>query len=50
MRVGFKTTLEEKLISELKIQAIKSNINANDILEELISKFLNGEIKLDVVK
>jgi len=50
LRIGFKTTLEKKLISELKIQAIKADVNVNDILEELIRKFLNGEIRLSVVE
>lgn len=49
MRIGFKTTLEENLISDLKIEAIKNKVNVNDILEELIAKFLKGEIELDVV-
>lgn len=48
MRIGFKTTLEENLISDLKIEAVKNKVNVNDILEELITKFLAGEIKLDV--
>ncbi len=46
MRIGFKTTIEETLIKELKMKAIEKNVNVNDILEELIEKYLKGEIKL----
>ena len=48
LRIGFKTTLEESLISDLKIEAVKNKVNVNDILEELITKFLKGKIELDV--
>lgn len=46
MRIGFKTTLDKELIEKLKIQAIKQGQNVNDILEKLIEKYLNGEIKI----
>ncbi len=49
MRISFRTTLEESMISDLKIVAVKNKVNVNDILEELIAKFLEGEIKLQVV-
>ena len=39
MRIGFKTTIEETLIKELKMKAIEKNVNVNDILEELIEKY-----------
>ena len=48
MRVGYRTTLEEDLISAVKIKAIELKVNANDILEELIKKYLDGEIQIEV--
>lgn len=48
MRVGFKTTIDENLIKKLKIKALQKGVNVNDILEELIDKYLKGEIKLDI--
>jgi len=50
MRVGFKTTIDEDLLSRLKIKAIQEKVNANDILESLIAKYLNGEIQIDMKK
>lgn len=47
LRVGFKTTIEENLLSEIKIKAIQNKINVNDILEKLIEKYLNEEIQVD---
>ena len=46
MRIGFKTTIEENLIQELKIDAINKKINVNDILEKLIEKYLKGDIEV----
>ena len=48
LRVGFKTTIEENLIKQLKIEAIQNNVDVNDILEKLIDKFLKGEIQLNL--
>ena len=48
MRIGFKTTIDEDLISKLKIKAIQEKVNANDILEKLIEKYLNGDIEIDI--
>lgn len=45
MRVGFTTTLEESLIAEIKIEAIRQGKNVNDILEELIEKYLKERNK-----
>ena len=47
MRIGFKTTLEKELIEKLKIVAIKQGLNVNDIMEKLIEKFLQDEIRLN---
>ena len=41
-KVKFTTTLNEELIKELKIKAIQENKNVNEILEELIKKYLGG--------
>jgi hypothetical protein len=41
MRKGFKTTIEEELIEQLKIIAVKNKINVNDILEKIIKKYLS---------
>lgn len=50
MRKGFRTTLDEDLLSRLKIEAIKLNVDVNDILEELIALYLKGEIKINIKK
>jgi hypothetical protein len=50
MRKGFKTTIEEDLLSSLKIRSIQENVDVNDILEELIRKYLNGEIEIKIKK
>lgn len=47
MRIGFKTTIEEKLIKNLKIKALQQGVNVNDILEQLIDKYLKGDIQLN---
>lgn len=46
VRKGFRTTIEEDLISKLKIRAIQEKVDVNDILEELIKKYLNGDIQI----
>lgn len=50
MRVGFKTTIEENLLSPLKIRAIQEKVNVNDILEKLIEKYLNGDTEISLDK
>ena len=40
MRIGFKTTIEENLIKNLKMEALQKGVNVNDILEQLIDKYL----------
>lgn len=47
MRIGFRTTIEETLLSQIKIKAIEEKLNVNDILEKLIEKYLKGEIAID---
>lgn len=46
MKIQFATTFEKELIEKLKIEAIKSGKNVNNILEALIKMYLGGEIKL----
>lgn len=46
-RVKFNTTLNETLIDAIKIQAIEKKVDVNDILEILISKYLQGEMSID---
>jgi hypothetical protein len=48
VRIGFKTTIEEDLISPLKIKAIQEKVDVNDILEALIFKYLNGDIQIEI--
>ena len=38
MRKPFRTTIDENVLSELKKTALEQNINANDIIEELLRK------------
>lgn len=40
-KVKFTTTLEENVIERIKIQAIKEKRSVSDILEELISNYLD---------
>lgn len=39
----FTTTIDEKLIQQIKIKAIECNTDVNKILEELIEKYLNKD-------
>ena len=39
-RKKFTTTLDEQLIQQLKIQAVKESTNVSKILEKLISEYL----------
>ena len=43
LRVRFITTLEEVLIKRLKIMAIEKGVDVNDILEKLITEYLNNQ-------
>lgn len=40
-KVKFTTTLEEQIIEKIKIQAIKEKRSVSDILEQLISDYLD---------
>jgi len=48
--VGFKTTIDEDLLSQIKMKAIQEKVNVNDILEKLIKKYLNGDIEININK
>lgn len=50
LRVGFKTTIDENLLSKIKIKAIQEKVNVNDILEKLIEKYLNEDIEININK
>jgi len=50
LRIGFRTNLEEDLLSQLKIKAIQEKVNVNDILEKLIALYLKGETKINLTK
>jgi len=50
LRIGFKTTLDEELLEQLKVDALKKKVNVNDILEQLIEKYLKGEIEVSFKK
>ena len=45
VRKKFTTTLDDQLIQELKIQAIKEQTDVSKILEELIRGYLAGKQK-----
>ena len=42
-RKKFTTTLDESIIQQLKIQAIKENTDASKILERLIQQYLQRD-------
>jgi len=48
MRIGFRTTLDENLLSQVKIKAIQEKCNVNDIIEKLLEKYLKGDIKIKI--
>ena len=50
LRVGFRTTIDEDLLSKIKIKAIQEKVDVNDILEDLIRKYLNDEIQIKINK
>jgi len=39
-RAKFTTSLKQDLLKQLKIEAIKTGRNVNDILEELVQEYL----------
>ena len=43
MKVKFTTNINEKLLKEVKMKAIEEGRNVNEIIEELLEKYLEGE-------
>lgn len=43
MRKKFTTTLDEQLITKIKIKAIEENTDVSKLLEKLILKYLKSE-------
>lgn len=43
MRKKMTTTLDEKILQALKIQAVKENTNMNRIIEKLVSEYLKDK-------
>ena len=44
MKTRFTTTIDDELLSQLKILAIQQKVNVNDILNSLIKLYVNGEV------
>lgn len=42
MKVKFTTNIDEKLLKAIKMKAIEENRNVNEIIEELLEKYLKG--------
>ena len=45
MKKPFRTTFDNEIIEAIKIIAIKKGVHVNDILEELMRKYLEKEKK-----
>lgn len=46
-KVKFTTTVDVKLLEEIKIRAIKEKRSVSDILEEVITKYLESKTALE---
>ncbi len=44
MRIRYSTTLDEKLLEDLKIRAIKEKKRINDLLEQAIKEYLKKPV------
>ncbi len=42
-RVKFTTNIDEELLKRIKIKAIKEGRNVNEIIEELLERYLSNE-------
>lgn len=42
MKKKFTTTLDESLIKQMKIQAIKENISVSELIKKSFEKYLNN--------
>lgn len=50
LKTKFTTTIEDEILSSLKIKAIQEKVNVNEILEKLIVMYLKGEVILSIKK
>jgi len=50
MRVKLTTTIEEEMIKQLKILAIRKGCRANDLIEESVKQLLDREFGFHYVK
>ena len=50
MKRKFTTSLDENLLEQVKIEAIKRRVAVSDILTILLTKFLSHEIDIDTGK
>lgn len=48
LKTRFTTTIEDELLSKLKIKAIQEKVNVNEILEKLIALYLNEKVDLEI--
>ena len=48
MRIGFRTTIDENLLSQIKIKAIQEKCDVNDIIEKLFDLYLKGDIQIKI--
>lgn len=49
MKVKFTTNINEKILKEIKMKAIKESRNVNEIIEELLKKYLEEEHEREVI-
>lgn len=49
-RKKFTTSLDENIIKQLKMQAVKEGTNASKILEKLIKEYLKKQSQINLIK
>jgi len=50
LRKTFTTTIDDTIQKDFKIACIKNDVNMNDVLEEIMKLYSNGELKVEVSK
>jgi predicted DNA binding CopG/RHH family protein len=50
VRTRFTTTIDEELVSKIKIKAIQQGLHVNDIIEELIQLYLDDKVVIAAKK